>query len=80
MDLTGIAAIITATFAAIGTASGAVYAAWRWAVAQGKKDALAEQVTKTLAAKDAEIAELQEDKRQLEGWVEALTRPPGRPQ
>lgn len=80
MDLTGIAALITALIAAITTAAGAVFAAWRWAVAQGKKDALAEQVQKTLTAKDAEIAELNEDKRQLEAWVEALTRPSGRSQ
>ena len=73
MDFTGVAALITAIVAAIA-------ALYRWAVAQGKKDALAEQVQKTMAAKDAEIAELNEDKRQLESWIEALTRPPGRSQ
>lgn len=56
----------------------AIVALYKWAVAQGKKDAIAEQVERTLTAKDTEIAELKEDKAQLEAWVDALTRPPGR--
>ena len=55
-----------------------IVALYRWAVAQGKKQALAEQAEKTLAAKDAEIAALHAEVEQLEGWVDALTRPPGR--
>lgn len=53
-------------------------ALWRYAVAQGKRQALAEQAEKTLAAKDSEIAALKAEVQQLEGWLDGLTRPPGR--
>jgi cell division protein FtsB len=76
MDLTGIAAIITALVAAISAIVTALVALWRLASERGKKDAIAEQAQKTLAAKEREIAELREDNTMLESWVESLTRPP----
>lgn len=53
MDWGGIAAVIVA----LG-GGGTVTALYKWAKAQGRADVLAEQAVATIAAKDAEIAEL----------------------
>ena len=55
-----------------------VIALYKWAVAQGKKEALAEQTGKTLSAKDEEIAELKAENKQLWSLLEGVTNPPGR--
>lgn len=79
MDLTGIAAIITALVAAISAVVTALVALWRLAVERGKKDALAEQAQKTMIAKDVENAELREANdqkdQQIESLLEYLTHP-----
>lgn len=55
-------------------------ALYKWAVAQGKKDALAEQTVTTLSAKDEEITELKAENHKLWTLLEEITGPSGRSQ
>jgi hypothetical protein len=58
--------------------TGGIAAAYSWVKAQGRAEAMAEQVQKTIVAKDAEIAALRAEIAQQERWIDALTRPPER--
>lgn len=71
MDLAGLATLLTAIIAAL-TATG------KLVIEYGRRLEREAQTKRTLAAKDAEIAELKAEKDQLEAWLDALTRPPGR--
>ena len=64
-----------AILAAVGGPS-TVVALYRWARAQGRADALAEQARETVKAKDEEIAELATENTRLWSLFDQFTRPP----